>query len=130
MPYEEIMQASLAETQARLKNMSVFKALIREIVVDDAAKSFATQTAPDGQPWPPRKKDYPWPMLVKSGNLSSSVANGEVDDSLTFTANCSYGGYHNFGTASIPERAFLKMTPALADKIADKVFNYILTGEV
>lgn len=47
------------------------------LMAKDIDRAFATKTDPTtGAPWAPRKHDYPWPMLERSGNLRRVIDTG------------------------------------------------------
>lgn len=78
--------------------------------------SFEQKIDPDGEPWPERKHEYPWPMLVKTGFLYLSVGDQVHDAMITATelelpANSTvlptYAEAQDQGTDKIDPRPFL-----------------------
>ena len=71
----------------------------------------------NNKPWVPAKDEHT-PLLIRTGRLRSDLNNSisKVDnDGYTIDVNTPYGGFHNSGTRSLPQRQFVG-----ADKELDK----------
>ena len=94
-----------------------------EILRAEEAEQFATQGASFGQPWPPRKRPAPWPLLIKSGRLLGSLTDQgnpeHVEQILAgpgsqvtglFGTTVPYAKFHHLGTRALPRRILLPAT--------------------
>ena len=131
-----------AEAMARALETMPLTPLMKEIklVAEEAiAVNFLDSQEASGQKWAPRKRFYPWPILIKTGHLMRSVTTeGEPDhieqigdrDVMTGT-NVFYAAFHQYGTErmvarpfeAVPDSAVDEMESLLVDYIQDAVFG-------
>lgn len=108
------------------------------VLIRAAIKScFANARAPDGTSWlplknPPRRRGKsPKPLRDKGILMASASAFGAghvetiTPSSLTMGTNIEYASYHQDGTATIPQRAFLGVSDEVADKCQMVIADYV-----
>ena len=144
--------AGLADALVEELRQADFGPAVRKALADledDHARFFASETAPDGSPWPPlaestaRRKGH-WIKLVETGALMASLVstNGDsvrfvFDEQLTkgfaFGTRDEKSPFHQFGTARIPRREHVGFTDARVDQIAEDLADHaaaVLAGVV
>jgi len=104
----------LEEMQARLRDMSPVLAVVGEDLKTFVDDRFDTATDPTGRQWQPlsaktiaRRRQGTSNPLVDTARLRNSIAYRATPRTLTLGTNVPYAGPHQFGTATIPRRAFL-----------------------
>ena len=97
--------------------------MMGSIVEDQTINHFQTRRGPNG-PWPPLKSRSGQP-LVKTGHLRGSIFHAIGGDYVRIGTNVKYGRYHQEGTRTIPERAFLGVTEADKGELKHAIESYI-----
>lgn len=104
----------LEEMQERLRDMSPVLAVVGDDLKTFVDDRFDTATDPTGKAWVPlaaktiaRRRQNTVNPLVDSTLLRTSINYRATPRTLTLGANTPYAGSHQFGTATIPRRAFL-----------------------
>lgn len=98
-------------------------------------ENFTTHGLPVGG-WAPRRSDYGWPIMRKSGELFSSLANlrGPANDigrkSAIFGTNVEYAKFHQRGTRHMPKRAVVFEPPIFAQRLGLASAEYVADGLV
>jgi len=80
---------------------------------------FDSQGQAIGEPWPKRKKEYPWPMLDRSGRMKRSFeGRGEKMYGEVWNAT-DYFKFHQskMPRQKLPRRVMMKLTEELKNKI-------------
>lgn len=67
--------------------------------------------------WKPRKKEYLYPALNKTGNLKKSIV-GVKNEVKT---DVYYASFHNDGTEKLPQRQFIGKSKELDNKCCDVI---------
>ena len=95
-------------------------------------EAFESRGALLGEPWPPRKKFYPWPPLERSGRMRRSF-DTEVGNLQGAVFNAvDYFKYHQskMPRRKLPRRIMMKLTNQLKDKIVsifhEGIYNRII----
>lgn len=69
-----------------------------------------------GKAWEPRKQEYPWPILNKSGELKNKLQKRVVQTKsgmkVHFFSTATYFKYHQNGTVNMPARPPVEITRA------------------
>lgn len=107
------------------------------LVFKDFDDHFMQSLGPDG-PWAPRTRNYPWPILIKTGFLiraaTESNAPGNIHryrgDALEFGVDVSvvnYAGFHEYGTRKMPARPWAYLSEDAADAAAEQLLDRLYT---
>jgi hypothetical protein len=98
------------------------------LLIRDAGQAFEKAADPiTGKPWPPRKRPYPWPMLVRSGRMKAAVLKAAAGASITghtLTVRLTeprYLVFHQRGTRHMARRRVVGITRAVARKVRDRL---------
>ncbi len=85
---------------------------------------FNTQGAVIGEHWTPRKKNYSWPILEKSGTMRHNFVYHAEDKQVLITNITSYFKYHqsNKPRRKLPRRVMMKLDNDRKNQII-KIFN-------
>lgn len=94
---------------------------------------FDSAQGPSGK-WPPRKYDYPWPILIKTGFLKAAAteqgAPGNIsrfkDGWAEFGVDVSvvnYAAFHEYGTSKLPPRPWAWMSSDAEDEVAERLID-------
>ena len=75
--------------------------------------------------WAPRVRDYPWPLLVKSGTMKKSWDKEAQAKKLTIENTSPYAGYHHFGTATLPVRRLVGSTSRIVKMIKAAIIEHV-----
>lgn len=84
-----------------------------------------------GEEWPERVRDYPWPILVKSGRMRRRALEvisqakpvtgaNSVKVQVDYT-DPEYGFFHHFGTRTMPARRFFGYSQQTVDDLTESV---------
>lgn len=112
-----------------------------ESLIEEHAGHFSGRVDSSGSIWPPlaastiKKKGHDVP-LVETGEMKKSVLNSSHPDhvgatshrGLIFGTEDRKAIFHQFGTAKIPQRAFIGMNEGLVDEVTDGVANHAVEG--
>jgi len=120
------VQKKLGEIRKGLKNS---KPILDEIA-DSAIKNYKQNFKEKGKrleaPWPPRKRSYPHPILVKTGKLKRGFKKESVTNKKAVITNpVEYAKYHQFGTRKLPIRKIIGYSKVIRDIIIGKYTKYI-----
>lgn len=116
--------------------------VVMVLLASETKMNFHRGASPDGIPWVPLKRprkkgqtrdkplrDRGLLMASASANTSGPGAVRDVTThSLEYGSSLHYGGYHQTGTEFIPQRQWLGMTEATADKVARIVADFVAKG--
>ena len=93
-------------------------------------RSFAEGRTPEGTPWAPLKRPSKRSggpsakplrdrglLMASTGQGGANHVEQQTDTLFVFGTNVAYSSFHQHGTAHIPARPFLGITPATADKV-------------
>jgi len=126
----------VAAEMARALGSASLTPVMREmkLVAEEAiAVNFLESQESSGAKWAPRKRDYPWPILIKTGHLMRSATTeseaGHVEsvndrDMMTGTS-VGYAAYHQYGTERMVARPFEAVPDAAVDVMEDLLADYI-----
>ena len=97
-------------------------------IEEQTINHFTQQAGPSGS-WPPTARGGP--ALIKTGTLRGSIQTVVGVDQVEVGTNIQYGKYHQFGTKTLPQRAFLGLTNSDQDELQDVIEGYVerLLGE-
>jgi len=105
---------ALENKKKQLQNVKGFYNEIGNGVLKEIDKSFNKSQSPYGGRWAPLKKPRPdgttKPLVTRRGTLKSSFKIIKLTNkTMIIGSDVSYGRYHQFGTNTIPIRAFLPL---------------------
>lgn len=126
-----VQTIGLKETLARLDSMrrcigrtgQVYPE-ISNIVIQSIQSNF--QAGGRDPKWPPRKREYSWPILNKTGEMKDRSVQeakewvhwrGKQSISHIKITSTHYAKYHQYGTSRLPERKFVKLLLAEIEQI-------------
>lgn len=91
--------------------------------------SIAKNFSAGGRPkWPKRTKEYPWPILVKTGTMQERALSSSLTwehrgtEHIDKVQGPHYGPYHQYGTKKLPVRKFA-LVQAPEVQVMHKVFS-------
>lgn len=97
---------------------------IGEIVDDSILANFAAAGRPA---WPARKRDYPWPILNKTGAMGGRA----LEDTQNWRhlvkvhhldiRSTHYGIFHQYGTSRLPIRKFVQLVEAEMQRVLSRI---------
>lgn len=98
------------------------------------AANFDGSREGSGTTWPPRKHEYAWPILIKTGDLKRSATSGGAKGNVqtigpreaTTGTTIPYAGFHDKGTKKMAARPFIDVSGAAIDTMEDVIGDYIL----
>ena len=127
----------------RLEGMKLrstnFKPLLwyaRQVLQTANASNFTTGGLPSGSKWEPRTRPYPWPLMIRTGKLMSSLTNlfgppNNVENtSATFGTNVEYAKFHQYGTTKMPKRKILFEPRGFASDLGRKASDYVVNARI
>lgn len=135
IPAENFVRVSAEMTAALMAGslMPVMREM--KLIAEEAiAVNFLESQEASGAAWAKRKRDYPWPILIKTGHLMrSATTEGEADhiesigdrDMMTGTA-VPYASYHQYGTERMVARPFEAVPDSAVDEMEDLLAEYII----
>ena len=101
---------------------------IGEIVDDSILANFAAAGRPA---WPARTRDYPWPMLNKTGAMGGRA----LEDTQNWQhgarvhhlniRSTSYGIYHQYGTSKMAMRKFVQLVQSEIQAVRQRLSQVI-----
>lgn len=127
-PFNEFMKKVLG-----FPNNSLIKDDVGKLAAEWFKESFplsindngGRKTDKSASGWEPRKKNYLYPALTKTGKLKNSIHS----EKNVVKADAYYASYHNEGTGKLPQRQFIGDSRAMDDKmlkyITDKLTKYL-----
>jgi len=131
-----------ARVIARLEAMSVRSKTFRPVFrwarseLEKAnAENFTTGGLPVGG-WDPRKRDYAWPLMRRSGKLFNSLTNlrgnpNVVTDMVaTFGTNVEYAKFHQYGTSKMAARKIVFDPTGFSQEAAHKAARWVVDGDL
>lgn len=97
-------------------------------------ENFQKSQRSTGAKWPPRKRRYPHPILIKTKKLMQSVtregAPGHVESVSSRSAasgtSVFYAPFHQFGTKKLPPRQFEELSDATVDMMCEELADYLI----
>jgi phage gpG-like protein len=105
------------------------------VVFYDFDQHFSNAAGPYGA-WAVRTRQYPWPILVKTGALQYAAgtqgARGNIDRWNAGWAEfgvdgsiVNYAGFHEYGTSRMPARPWCWLSPEAEDKAAAQFLDAV-----
>lgn len=100
------------------------------------AENFALGGLPSGSKWKPRSREYPWPLMQRTGRLLASLASlfGEPNEvgptTATFGTKVEYAKFHQYGTTKMPARKIVFEPRGFANDLAEKAAKYVAEGRL
>jgi len=80
--------------------------------------------------WKPRKKNYPWAILNKSGKMKSAFNTQKLTkNTLEIGNKTKYYPYHQLGTAKLPQRQMLGWTDKMIES-TEKIFEKYIENKL
>lgn len=126
--------ARLTAMSARSKNFTPVFREARGMLEKANAENFTANGLPSGG-WDPRKRDYAWPIMRRSGKLFSSLFNlrGAPNTispmSAEFGTDVEYAKFHQYGTKFMPARRVVYDPPGFSRDLADMAARYVSRGK-
>lgn len=98
------------------------------------AENFSTGGLPSGG-WKPRKRQEPWPLMIRTGKLMNSLSVLFTDryvgtHNAEFGTKVEYAKYHQYGTRFMPKRKIAFEPRGFASDLAIKAANYVANARV
>lgn len=132
----EDFPAYLRACGERLANGSFAPALkeMKEEAETGILENFHGSHDGGGIAWAPRKRNYPWPILIKTGHLKRSATDegepGHIEqigdrDAYTGT-DVPYAAYHQHGTSRMVARPFEEINDQRVDAMEAILVDYVL----
>lgn len=101
------------------------------LIVQEFTANFNESGRVLGEPWPPRKREYSWPLLIKTGNLKAGGSGGWTKKpekkKLTIINPVEYAAYHNFGTKTLPVRKLVGPSVNIIKIATTRIIKYLKT---
>ena len=119
------LQVKINTMGKSVKNLSSPLKQAESLLNESYQKNYPSKGATLNQPWPPRKRSYPWPILVKSGRMKGAYTSKITSKDLTIQNQSPYAKYHQFGTTKLPVRSIIGITPKLLNEIKKIIQKYI-----
>lgn len=123
----------LADMQMRSAGFEPIFRYAREQLRKANAENFSTGGLPVGG-WKPRTREYPWPIMVKTGKLAKSLEglfgppNNIGAKSAEFGTKVEYAKFHQYGTTRMPSRKIVFEPRGFARDLASKAAGYVANG--
>jgi hypothetical protein len=77
---------------------------MKELVIQEFKANFEATGQLLDAPWPPRKRNYSWPLLNKTGKMKGNWKSEVAPKQLKIENPTEYATYHHFGTPRLPVR--------------------------
>jgi len=125
----------LQAMQARAGNFAPVFRDARTQLEKANAENFTTGGLPVGG-WDPRKRDYAWPIMRRTGRLFSSLTNLRgatnviTDDYAQFGTNVEYAKFHQYGTEKMPARKIVFNPTGFSQETARKALRWVTRGDL
>ena len=104
----------LSQLEDIIQDLEEFPEEVEEQIVElgdefigELKKTHNAGEDPYGNSWAPRKHDYAWPALKKTGNLYNSYEKAKSNDSVSISDTADYAVYHQEGTSNMAQRKIL-----------------------
>ena len=110
---------------------------VTKVMESHEKKTFQNAGSVDGlQKWAPRKRNYPWPILDRTGTLKKSLTTSNAKGAVRVYENkfmifgsdpfaIPYSVYVHSGTRFMPARPVLQMSGQLATKILKTIQAFV-----
>lgn len=126
--------ARLSAMSKRSKNFTPVFNEARGMLEKANVENFTANGLPSGG-WDPRKRDYAWAIMRRTGRLFSSLANlaGPPNTinpmSAEFGTEVEYAKFHQYGTKFMPARRVVYDPPGFSRDLASMAARYVSRGE-
>lgn len=117
----------ITKMQGAVKNLSPAFDDMKNVIVQEFKSNFDSAGKNLQLPWVPRKRFYPWPILIKTGKLKSNWESKVQPTELKISNPTEYATYHHFGTPKLPERKIIAASETIKKIIKDRVTKYLKT---
>lgn len=101
---------------------------IGEVVDDSILANFAAAGRPA---WPARTRDYPWPILNKTGAMGGRAledtqnwTHGAQEHTLNIHSTF-YGIFHQYGTSKMAMRKFVMLVQSEIERVKNRLSDVI-----
>lgn len=95
---------------------------MQEPIIQEFKANFTGKGQVLEEPWPPRKHQYPWPMLIKTGTMQKAWSGKSSPQDLEIKNTTDYATYQHFGTGTIAPRKLVSDRSKTLIKLAK---NYV-----
>jgi phage gpG-like protein len=125
----------LQAMQARSENFSPLFRDARTQLEKANAQNFATGGLPVGG-WDPRKRDYAWPIMKRTGKLLNSLTNLRGAPNVItptfaeFGTNVEYAKFHQYGTEKMAARKIVFNPTGFSQEMARKALGWVVRGDI
>lgn len=96
-----------------------------DMLMSQFDKNFPAKGALLGNRWQKRKRNYPHPILQKSGKMRKGFRDRVLPMRAEITNPVAYFRYHQLGTRQLPVRLMMKITDQKEKEIMDIFNNYV-----
>lgn len=119
--------AKIHKIQGAVKDLSPAFSEMVDPITNEFRSNFDSGGKILNLPWVPRKRFYPWPILIKTGKLRKNWENKVEPKQLTISNPTEYATYHHFGTPKLPERKIVAAAEQIKKLISDRIIKYLKT---
>lgn len=122
-------QEAIRKVQKLIKANGDLKPVFEDVaksIIQEFKANFPAKGGVLNSPWAPRKKEYPWPLLMKTGTLRNAWEKKAEKKKLAIENTVDYAKYHHFGMP--PQKGPRKLvgfTPKILQLIKDRIVAYI-----
>lgn len=99
------------------------------------AENFTTGGLPVGG-WDPRKRDYGWPIMRRTGKLFNSLTNLRGNPNVItptmaqFGTDVEYAKFHQYGTSKMAARKIVFDPTGFSQEAAKKAGRWVVDGDL
>ena len=99
---------------------------VADSLIQEFKANFSQQGGVLNSPWAKRKKEYAWPLLMRTGALQSAWKKKAESKKLTIENTADYAKYQHFGMRpQTGARKLVGFTPVIIKLIKDRIVAYI-----
>lgn len=125
----------LTKMQLRMADLAPAMREAKHILERANAENFDTHGLPVGG-WAPRRSDYGWPIMRRTGALEESLVNLTGPPNIItpkgarFGTEVDYAKFHQSGTRRMPKRQVLFEPTEFGHEVGDAAADYIVRGRL
>jgi phage gpG-like protein len=125
----------LVKMQMRMADLMPVMREARRMLELANAENFDSHGLPSGG-WAPRRSDYGWPIMRRTGALEESLVNLHGPPNIItpkgarFGTEVDYAKFHQSGTRHMPKRQVMFEPTAFGHEVADAAGDYVARGRL
>lgn len=119
------VQAKLGRLESGLIDLQPAFEDMADTIVQEFKANFPAKGTLLGEEWPPRKRKYAWPILIKTGTLQGNWENKAEPRKLEIKNPTDYAKYHHFGSVYLPVRRLVGPSTNIIQIAKDRITAYI-----